>query len=75
MKLTKKQKNCPYCHPDKFNCTKPICDDLKNKLYVFPNGAIEMDYDDDDRPGAYFSESGLLDYCPKCRRPLNEEEK
>lgn len=75
MKLTDKQKHCPYCHQDKYGCTKAIYDDSCGQaLHVFPNGSIEIDYDDDCRPGTAFSESGVFNYCPKCRRPLNEED-
>lgn len=75
MKLTEKQIHCPYCHEDKYGCTKAIYDNLPDvALHVFSDGSFEFDYDDDCRPGCIFSESGVFDYCPKCKRPLGVED-
>ena len=75
MKLTEKQKHCPYCHQDRYGCTKALYDNSPgNVLYVLPNGAIMIDYEDGDQSGCEFSEPGVMNYCPKCKRPLGEED-
>ena len=71
--ITERQKNCPYCHEfDKGY--KPVYTSWPRfGLYVFPNGSFEMDYDDNCMPASFMSESGVINYCPMCGRPLNEK--
>lgn len=70
MKLTKKQKNCPYCHglmdllpglPDNPSSYTTIEQGNTGKYaeFIYKDGKLE-----------YLIE---IDYCPKCGRPLNEE--
>lgn len=74
MKLTEKQKNCPYCHGDRDAVLEAW--DLRGtfELRVESDGYAEI--------GLYHSSSdmhevianGIFRFCPKCGRPLNEEE-
>lgn len=77
MKLTEKQKNCPYCHDDKHDETKPIWveDDWgEEKIYIESDGTISADYLDDCTPSSMWSDPHTINYCPMCGRPLSEEE-
>lgn len=72
MKLTEKQKNCPYCHLD-----------FEVWTDEYSSG---FSYIDSDFPGHWYVETKMYDthyelrtrttifYCPMCGRPLNEEE-
>ena len=65
------QKNCPYCHElnkwhKPFYLAKP---DIS--LRAFSDGSLEIDYSDDGRSAAFFTESSVINYCPVCGRPLN----
>lgn len=74
MKLTEKQKNCPYCHGN------PLMyydyGDDSNKIWIDSNGKLQqltwsasyLAVDTDPEDGMQ------LNYCPMCGRPLNEEE-
>lgn len=65
------QKNCPYCH-ELNREYKPVYIGKSNiGLYVFPNGSLEIDYSDDGRSAAFFTESSVINYCPVCGRLLN----
>lgn len=72
MKLTEKQKNCPYCHYDADGI--PIEQLEANGT----NGTLPIDaevlgteiYIDSDEGYATVP----INYCPECGRPLNEEE-
>lgn len=71
MKLTEKQKNCPYCHVD-----------FEAWTDEYSSG---FSYIDSDFPGHWYVETKIcaknfvlktrttIDCCPKCGRPLNEE--
>lgn len=69
MKLTEKQKNCPYCHYD-FDGI-PV-----EQLETEGNLDIEAEIGGTD---IYLFNTGdyatiPINYCPMCGRPLNEEE-
>lgn len=80
MKLTEKQKNCPYCHPGSkvndrecwYHTTLALGEAIDSctytELYFDPiNRFLEASYEDE-----LFID---INYCPMCGRPLNEEEK
>ncbi len=84
MKLTEKQKNCPYCHSEKSLIGTPldeitvyVANDLHSHslkvVYDFSNGAV----DNEEFMNAPFGGVGrLINYCPMCGRYLlNDEEK
>lgn len=68
MKLTEKQKNCPYCHEKdnllQTNDERPVDGDL---VYINGNGYLNSETD----LGHVYRK---INYCPMCGRPLNEEE-
>lgn len=71
MKLTEKQKNCPYCHDMKrirdaliYEHSRQILmleDNSLTYTLVFPKEQI-------------YEVQQYIRYCPMCGRPLNEEE-
>lgn len=69
MKLTEKQKNCPYCHGRK---------DIINTLRYGGAGSIlgQIVRIEDDRLVVEEEtiESKKINWCPMCKRQLNEEE-
>ena len=82
MKLTEKQKNCPYCRYDKETTQdyyKVRPDTAKDKMtfgeLILPSDrAIGF-----DGQRYFFCSFGNIygcpiEYCPMCGRPLNEEE-
>lgn len=82
MKLTEKQKNCPYCHSEKplFSISgDEIVGYIANYLdsqqltvvYDFSPEAV-MDEEFINAPFGY--RKYAIDYCPMCGRPLNEED-
>lgn len=68
MKLTKEQKNCPYCQEPKMTfigedgTLYQVSEDAfaTPKLITITNGQTHI---------------VEIEYCPMCGRPLNEEEK
>lgn len=67
MKLTEKQKNCPYCHGSWFKG----CSGWQNAKVLFridDKGTLETMIN-----GVYGYKQGLK-RCPFCDRPLNKEE-
>ena len=71
MKLTVKQKNCPYCHYDEPSYNQPIFENSDKDLSIGASGDIEVD----EGNSIYIYHTKAFKYCPICRRPLNEEEK
>ncbi|MGJ3766083.1 hypothetical protein ACLOE0_02980 [Limosilactobacillus fermentum] len=67
MKMTEKQKNCLYCSPD-LKGVVPIVEDGGDFLAIEDNGTIIFGTD-----GAVSYYKRLLNFCPMCGRPLNEE--
>lgn len=69
MKLTEKQKNCPYCHGG---------NDIINTLHYGGLGCVlgQVVHIEGDmlvvEEGT--TESKKINWCPMCGRPLNEEE-
>ncbi len=77
MKLTEKQKNCPYCH-DPFPSVPLFGGNILLRIaedggeYVFN---VECNGDPEDVGILSFATDGqAIIGCPFCRRPLNEEE-
>lgn len=68
MKLTKKQNNCPYCSPDK-KVMMPIIAGGGDFLSIENNGTVAFGND-----GAVSYYERMLNFCPMCGRPLNEED-
>ena len=71
MKLTEKQKNCPYCH---YDLPEPIYDDGFDSVICYSDGTIGMFFSADNRSCSNWSNPGTIHYCPMCGRPLNEKE-
>lgn len=71
MKLTEKQKNCPYCHYDEPSYNQPIFEDSDKDLAIGASGDVEID----DENSIYLYCPEAFNYCPMCRQSLNEEEK
>ncbi|WP_123799454.1 hypothetical protein [Limosilactobacillus fermentum] len=82
MKLTEKQKNCPYCHSE-----KPLfsieCDEIVGYIANYLDSQqFTVTYDfspeaitDEELVNAPFGYCKYaIDYCPMCGRPLNEED-
>ena len=75
MKLTEKQKNCPYCHVKGADHHIAMIYDAPKKLiglqpqidgfHIF--AAVGWDE-------SLTVTSNSINYCPKCGRPLNQEE-
>lgn len=65
MKLTEKQKNCPYCSPDK-KVMMPIIADDSDFFAIENNGTISFG---DDGSVTYYER--LINFCPMCGRKLN----
>lgn len=69
MKLTEKQKDCPYCHGRKdiintlhyggLGCVLGQAVHIEGDMLVVEEGTTE---------------SKKINWCPMCKRPLNEEE-
>lgn len=70
MKLTKEQKNCPYCHYDEPSYNQPIFEDSDKDLAIGASGDVEID--DGNSICLYCPDA--FNYCPMCRQPLNKEE-
>lgn len=79
MKLTEKQKNCPYCHPGSkvngrecwYHTTLALGEAIDSCTYT------ELYFDPVNRFLEASCEDELfidINYCPMCGRPLNEEE-
>lgn len=82
MKLTEKQKDCPYCHSEKSLIGTPL-DEItvyvSNGLHSYSLKVIydfsKTAVDDEEFMNAPFGGAGrIINYCPMCGRPLNEEE-
>ena len=69
MKLTKKQKNCPYCSPDK-KVMMLIIAGGGDFLSIENNGTVVFGDD-----GAVSCYEHLLNFCPICGRELNRGDK
>lgn len=83
MKLTEKQKNCPYCHTNQQGIIKPVVR-LDIKGYE-PN--LEPEYHEaiiDENYGVMYvqgyvkgrgeyGEASYINYCPMCGRKLNKD--
>lgn len=67
MKLTEKQKNCPYCHGGRK--AEPLVNEGPDFLAFDENGSVAFGDD-----GAITLYEHIFNYCPMCGRPLNEEE-
>lgn len=79
MKLTEKQKNCPYCHPGSkvngrecwYHTTLALGEAIDSCTYT------ELYFDPINRFLEASNEDELfidINYCPMCGRPLNEKE-
>lgn len=68
-----KEKPCPYCHVNSTNDVMPIYRDYSVGFLVYPDGSIEIDYDDDGKQSNSFSKANTIKYCPMCGRQLGEE--
>ena len=79
MKLTVKQKNCPYCHSGSkvngrecwYHTTLALGEAIDSCTYT------ELYFDPVNRFLEAIDEDKLfidINYCPMCGRPLNEEE-
>lgn len=67
MKLTEKQKHCPYCQSYD---SKPINDDgFDNHIIVFSDGTIGMEFEG----GCDYSAPNTIKYCPMCGRRLGSD--
>ena len=68
MKLTEKQKHCPYCRDRanllQLNDEHPIESDI---VYINKNGYLNSETDN----GHVYRK---INYCPMCGRKLNEED-
>lgn len=71
MKLTEKQKNCPYCHKEfkswrshkSTGISKIVKENNQWQIYTI------------DEHGDWYEDMVVdIECCPKCGRPLNEEE-
>lgn len=70
MKLTEKQKNCPYCHGMKRMRDRLIYETRRDILEL-NNNSLEYTV---ILPGHKEYEAQVyVEYCPMCGRPLNEE--
>lgn len=80
--MNKQQKNCPYCHTDKkwteiYYTVRPETQEdgmTFGELIGFHSNCIGF-----DGQRYFFCSFGNvygcpIDYCPKCGRPLNEED-
>lgn len=67
MKLTEKQKNCPYCHGGRK--AKPLVENGDDFLSFDRHGSVCFGDD-----GAVTFYENIIKYCPMCGRPLNKEE-
>lgn len=71
MKLTEKQKNCPYCHG-----AKRIRDTLiyqhSRQIIMLENNSLT--YTLVLPKNSVYEAQQYICYCPMCGRPLNEEE-
>lgn len=82
MRLTKKQKNCPYCHFDHETTEiyyKARPDTAKDKMcFGKTRGICSNAIGYDGREYFFCSFRNIygcpINYCPMCGRPLNEEE-
>ncbi len=66
MKLTEKQKNCPYCSHD-LEVMVPIVEDSESFLAIENDGTVAFGDD-----GAVTHYDRLLNFCPMCGRELNK---
>ena len=73
MKLTKKQKECFYCHfePGELGLELTTHDGNKATLFKNLDGYYLGVWNTHHHK---FFEEINIDYCPKCGRPLNQEE-
>lgn len=67
MKLTEKQKNCPYCSPN-LKDVVPIVDGVGDFLAVENNGNVAFGND-----GSVSYYERMINFCPMCGRPLGRE--
>lgn len=89
MRLTEKQKNCPYCHIDKDGAIKLIINAENEEDYIMNSDSLsvyvdgeKLAYDayvargdfDANTLDSEFCGLAKISYCPMCGRPLNEEE-
>ena len=71
MKLTEKQKNCPYCHGAKRIRDALIYQHSRKILMLESNS---LTYTLVLPKGRIYEVQQYIHYCPMCGRPLNEEE-
>ena len=71
MKLTEKQKNCPYCHGFKRIRDALIYQHSRQILMLESNS---LTYTLVLPKGRIYEVQQYIRYCPMCGRPLNEEE-
>lgn len=73
MKLTEKQKDCPYCHEQ-----KDIINTLDHSHFYVAGmeqpGQVVYIYDNLLVCEERTMESRKINFCPMCGRPLNEED-
>lgn len=69
MRLTEKQKNCPYCSHD-IEVMVPIVEDSSDFLAIENDGTVAFGDD-----GAVAQYERLFNFCPMCGRELNNGKK
>lgn len=76
MKLTEKQKNCPYCQNEDPDDNLAIYGESgSERIAIGSTGDLEVDEGSwIFKENFYEYRDNLLKYCPMCGRPLNEEE-
>lgn len=76
MKLTEKQKNCPYCQNEDPDDNFAICREFGDgRVAIGSTGDLEVDEGSCIMEENFYEyQDNLLKYCPMCGRQLNEEE-
>lgn len=62
---------CPYCNGKN---DKPFYKNFGTALnLIMPDKAIQIIYEDNGKASAYFTEPGVINYCPMCGRKLSDK--